>query len=78
MTGIYCQICKIAKDLFWAEEILCAETCVRVTPPSPLRTAYCSILALRTVYRHCLASRTAYRLITKNNHFGRFHLHEEV
>ena len=46
------------------------------TPP-PLRTAYRPILALRTAYRHVLASRTAYRLTTKNNHFGRFHLHKE-
>ena len=50
---------------------------MRVTPPSPLRTAYCPILALRTAYRHFLASRTAYRLTTKTNHFGRFHLHKE-
>ena len=49
---------------------------MRVTPPPPLRTAYRSILALRTAYRHYLASRTAYRLTTKNNHFGRFHLHK--
>ena len=49
---------------------------MRVTPPPPLRTAYCPILALRTAYRHFLASRTAYHLTTKTpNHFGRFHLH---
>jgi len=41
-------------------------------------TAYRSILALRTAYHHFLASRTAYCLTTKNNHFGRFHLHKEV
>ena len=50
---------------------------LRVTPPPPLRTAYRPIMALRTAYRHFLASRTAYRLTTKNNHFGRFHLHKE-
>jgi len=46
------------------------------TLPPPLRTAYRSILALRTAYRHFLASHTAYHLTTKNNHFGRFHLHK--
>jgi len=51
---------------------------MRVTPPPLLRTAYRFILALRTAYRHILTSRTAYRLTTKNNHFGRFHLHKEV
>jgi len=45
--------------------------------PSPLRTAYRSILASRTAYRHFVASHTTYRLTTKNNHFGRFHLHKE-
>jgi len=50
---------------------------MRVTPPPPLRTAYHPILALCTAYRYFLASRTAYCLTTKNNHFGRFHLHKE-
>ena len=45
-------------------------------PPPPLRTAYRSFLALCTAYRHFLASCTAHRLTTKNNHFGRFHLHK--
>jgi len=59
---------------------------VTATPPPPcvLRTAllwHCVLrtaiyLALRTAYRHFLASRTAYRL-TQNNHFGRFHLHQD-
>ena len=38
--------------------------------PSPLRTAYRSILAFRTAYRHVLASRTAYHLTTKTTIFG--------
>ena len=43
---------------------------MRVTPPSPLRTAYRPILALRTAYRHFSVSRTAYRLTTKTTIFG--------
>jgi len=43
---------------------------LRVTPPSPLRTAYRPILALRTAYRYFLASRTAYRLTTKTTILG--------
>ena len=50
---------------------------MRVTPPPPLRIAYRPILTMRTAYRHFLASCTAYRLTTKNNPFGRFHLHKE-
>ena len=38
--------------------------------PSPLRTAYRSILALRTAYHHFLASRTAYRFTTKTTVFA--------
>jgi len=45
-------------------------TCVRVTSPSALRTAYRLILALRTAYRHFSVSRTAYRLTTKTTIFG--------
>jgi len=50
---------------------------LRVTPPSPLRTAYRPILALRTAYRHFSASRTAYHLTTKTTNFWRFHLPKE-
>jgi len=39
---------------------------VRVTPPSPLRTAYCLILTLRTAYCLILTLRTAYRLTKEN------------
>ena len=47
---------------------------------TPLPLAYCVPLYFGIAY--CVppffASRTAYRLTTKNNHFGRFHLHKEV
>jgi len=38
----------------------------RVTPPPPLRTAYCLILTMRTAYCLILTLRTAYRLTKEN------------
>jgi len=50
---------------------------MRVTPPSPL--AYCvpPYFGLAYCVPLFLASHTVYCLTTKNNHFGRFHLHKE-
>jgi len=45
---------------------------------TPSTLAYCVLPYFGIAYcvQQFLASRTAYRLSTKNNHFGRFHLHK--
>jgi len=88
------SLCNWCKPCFyrnspWRREIImhtevmfvllqCISTYTEGDTPSPL--AYCVPLYCGIAY--CvppfLASRTAYHLTTKNNHFGRFHLHKEV